>query len=713
MPETTEFSLPQVSEHLKSQLDNLVDELDDAVDDYKKLFNYFVASKFEGITPAQLRVCDRSNDQKIDFYFADDDQFVAYQCKLGEFETHESVISYGDEIVNEIEDIFTFVTDESGRSSGNKCAQEARNIYRQRKSAFEQLNGETSGETRTQFKLKICLAIYGLLSPGAIKRLDEFKITHGGGFNDLEIEIIDFETIRTELTLPFAKRDRPEKIKIKYVGDVFSSTNNWGYALVQANSFVELFKKHGMALFDLNVRYYLEKSSVNKQIKRTLSQSKGIDNFHLLNNGITISCTSWEKPKPTSGKDYFVLHNPQIINGCQTVISVCRAAAEYSEEYLRRKFESDCKVPVRIVLAQNEQLLDDIVTASNNQNKMSARNLRSNSTVQRMLQRNFEHRQRIKWFYERKDGEFESLKTTQDRNRNFKAKDFEYRPGRYRKVGNEDLAKTWLSFIGFSKDGSENIKAFDFEEQENPERGAISRYEWLFELRPLDSHWEKIALGPQVKFNLDNFESGAPTPEHYLLSYLLYEFTKAYLPSPQANKTRCLDKLRSTEKITASTSAEETNKYLAEDTDYVENQVLYNMKEVIVELFAMILVKTYGGLNEETVKRILALECFDSLYACPDFKGYVKELDTLDEGKKISNVLFSGFGFIREAIRRWLSVNKQRYLSNQRRIRFLHSSATIEEFKDELIKTNADTKAFGYPWKGQDVEFFESLPKLS
>src|SRR5215213_3859619 len=444
-----------------------------------------------------------------------------------------------------------------------------------------------------------------------------------------------------------------------------------------------------MALFDLNVRYYLERSAVNKQIKKTLNGTKGILNFHLLNNGITISCTSWEKPK-LPNKNYFTLHNPQIINGCQTVISIYRAASEYDEEHLRRKFIDECKVPVRIILAQEENLLDDIVTASNNQNRMSARNLRSNSTVQRILQRKFDL-QEVRWFYERKDGEFESLKMNQDRNRNFKARSYEYKLGKYRKVSNEDLAKTWLSLIGLSKDASENIKAFEFEEDSKSGEEITSRYEWLFEKRPLKKHWNSIPLGPQVKFDNDNFESQSPAPEQYLLSYLIYEFVKAYLPSPQSNKSECIRKLTESGKISRETTAEEINKFLMEDAAYVLNQILYNMKEVIVELFATIFIKTYGDLDENTVKKILKLQCFADLNNSPDFKSYIKELETSTPQEKMQNVLFTCFEFIKEAVSRWMMINKQEYFTNQRRIRFLHSSKSVESFKGSLNKTNEDT----------------------
>jgi AIPR protein len=183
-----------------------------------------------------------------------------------------------------------------------------------------------------------------------------------------------------------------------------------GYGLVPAITFYELFEAHRMALFDLNVRYYLERSSVNRQIIKTLSEVKGQKMFHLLNNGITVSCDGWKIPNVKDGDSpYMKLFNPQIINGCQTVISIYRAYLQIEDEYKQRSLQTDCLVPVRIIRTNKREVLDDVVTASNNQNKMTARNLKSNSPVQRVLQRKFDELEHA-WFYERKEGEFASLK---------------------------------------------------------------------------------------------------------------------------------------------------------------------------------------------------------------------------------------------------------------------------------------------------------------
>jgi hypothetical protein len=273
-------------------------------------------------------------------------------------------------------------------------------------------------------------------------------------------------------------------------------------------------------------------------------------------------------------------------------------------------------------------------------------------------------------------------------------------------INNEALAKAWLSFIGFSKDASEKINAFEFIDDGG-------RYEWLFERSPSSEHWNTVTLGPQVSFNEENFEPYAPEPVQYLLGYLIFEFVRAYLPSPQANRAECITRLKSTRKITDNSSAEDINKALMEDETYVLNQILYNMKEVIVELYSWILIKAYGLLNVDTAGKILQLPGIRGLYATPDFKPFVTNLRREDffENRE-DNVLFTCFEFIKEAVTRWKSIHEQEYLGQQRRIRYLHSTRVVEQMKDSLNKTNESTRRSEYEWKPPRISFLQSLPKL-
>ena len=95
------------------------------------------------------------------------------------------------------------------------------------------------------------------------------------------------------------------------------------------------------------------------------------------------------------------------------MLSIYTAYNDMSQ-HLQESFEQNCFVPVRIVETDDQDLLLQIVIATNNQNKMSARNLLSNALTQRNIQKGFK-KLSPKWFYQRKDEEFSSLKRYKQR----------------------------------------------------------------------------------------------------------------------------------------------------------------------------------------------------------------------------------------------------------------------------------------------------------
>ena len=685
-------------EMLVKTLDEIPDELPDVVEDYHTLFVFFIGNQFEGIRPQEIMeqnlLCDEKGEHGMDLYSVDENRFVVYQCKLPEWESIEDKLpKYDVDIINEAEDALTFLTDKAGTAKGNKFAQHARNKYRKMI--------ETCMQDNRTCKLEIILAYFGELTGPANMSLEELKKRWEKPNDECEFEIktIDYERIASELRLSSMTPARPADLYLQYKPMTEVHTNDWGYMLVPAIHFYTYFNQYKMGLFDLNIRSHLGTTHVNREIERTLCSSKGQKEFHLLNNGITISCTGW---KEYSDKSAVKVYHPQIINGCQTVISIYRAYSDMDSESNRRGLAEKCFVPVRIIQTQNPELLDRIVTSSNFQNEMSPRNLRANLSEQRTLQNKFDQLE-YKWFYERKDGEFDSLRNypTQP----FKVKHYQYAKNQFRKISNEDLAKSWLSFIGYSSLASEKIMAFELAEDGG-------NYDWLFLRRPTIEHWNSITKGPATEFEEDYFESSSPTPEQYLLSYLIYGFVKAYLPTHPWNKATCLERLKERKKIIATSSAEEVNKALMDDNEYLRNQILLNMKEVIIELYSWILCKTYGPITGDTAKAILQLEGFHSLFKEPDFKGYASELRVAKPMELSSNILYISMEFIREGVSRWQNMYRKEYQIAPRRIRLLHATQTIEQMKSILEETNEQTSEYGYKWKPVGKRFLETLPKL-
>ncbi|MBC8400548.1 MAG: AIPR family protein [Candidatus Marinimicrobia bacterium] len=667
-------------------LKNLVPE---DTDDPQYLFNYYVANVFEGIDPESAYVTDGSNDNGIDFFVVREERITVYQCKLPYLDKLKETSkpkSFDSSPIKEIKDGLSFITDEASIANANQKVKIARTEYRNRKRSFETSNDDQ------QFKIELVIAIFGVLTDSARKKYIEFKQEIEQNEN-ISLKIRQFEDFLNVLNVDFLTKRIPKKISLKYVSDTMVFLNRWGYCLVPAYQFYQLFNEHQLALFDLNVRFHYKRSSVNKEIENTLTHQKGQKNFHLLNNGISISCVGQNNIK---AENRIKLISPQIINGCQTVLSIYTAYNDMSQ-YLQESFEQKCFVPVRIVETDDQNLLSDIVIATNNQNKMSARNLLSNTLTQRNIQKGFNNLP-SKWFYQRKDEEYSSLKRYKQRG--FKASEYENRI-----LDNEELAKCWLSFIGFSTLASEKIRAFDKIEDKG-------NYEWLFEKRPLDEHWEKMIVGPQVKFDDNTFESFHPYPEQYLISYLTYNFMKVMIPSASKNRSDAIQRLRNTGQIEDYATPETINEKLNGDDVYIKNRIIDNMKEVLAELVAVTLIKKYGPLDRDISRKVLKLKGFKELLENPDFKSYKETIRNLSNEDKQEIVLWKCFHFLSEVVDRWKINNKQKYLSSQRRIRLLHDSKTIEEFKILLKEIENATKQYGYEWKEPKVSFLTSLPEI-
>lgn len=152
-------------------------------------------------------------------------------------------------------------------------------------------------------------------------------------------------------------------------------------------------------VFDLNIRKYLgNRGSVNPEILSTCSSNELSYLFWFLNNGITIVC---DKIDPVTDPDnpHVKLTNMQIVNGCQTASSLARAAAIGS-------LQKDTRVLVKIYQTGDSNLVDRIVLTTNNQNKISGRNLRSNDDDQSDLEKGFAL---YNLFYERKPRQYDNV----------------------------------------------------------------------------------------------------------------------------------------------------------------------------------------------------------------------------------------------------------------------------------------------------------------
>lgn len=146
-------------------------------------------------------------------------------------------------------------------------------------------------------------------------------------------------------------------------------------------------------IFELNVRDFggITDNRVNGDIEKTLKSDKK-DLFGLLNNGITIVGNSLSK-----GKDRYTIKNFYIVNGCQTTNVLHQNLAEIT---------SQMWISIKIVITNDDEIIKDIVKATNNQTEVKEIQLQSMEDYQKLLEsfyENFDDHYQL--YYERRAGQ--------------------------------------------------------------------------------------------------------------------------------------------------------------------------------------------------------------------------------------------------------------------------------------------------------------------
>ena len=146
-----------------------------------------------------------------------------------------------------------------------------------------------------------------------------------------------------------------------------------------------LFERHHDLLLERNIRRYLglRNNRVNAAIHETLQDASKRENFYFFNNGITMICRKF-RHNALQGENFQVrIEGIQVINGGQT----CKTIQQTLKSLPHEEF-SNIYVLLRLYeLAEDDQeLVNDITYATNSQNPVDLRDLRSNDVIQKQLE---------------------------------------------------------------------------------------------------------------------------------------------------------------------------------------------------------------------------------------------------------------------------------------------------------------------------------------
>lgn len=126
-------------------------------------------------------------------------------------------------------------------------------------------------------------------------------------------------------------------------------------------------------IYDKNIRKFLgHRGNINQKIKETLDTTP--ENFGLYNNGITIIVREWRNAQ--NEKDSYVLYEPSIVNGCQTVSTIWNVLSAYDNsggtgvggKQWREKFDKAISIIKIAKVSEDDELIENITRYTNSQN---------------------------------------------------------------------------------------------------------------------------------------------------------------------------------------------------------------------------------------------------------------------------------------------------------------------------------------------------------
>lgn len=165
-------------------------------------------------------------------------------------------------------------------------------------------------------------------------------------------------------------------------------------ASLRATELVKMAGIENQALFAWNVRLSLGRTKVNKAIAQSVASPAEHKNFMLYHNGLTVLATDVELDEHA---DELRIDRYSVVNGAQSLSTLHDKRSVVSE---------DLRLLARVVnLDPATDLAAMITRNSNNQNAIGARDLQSNSVIQKRLKEDFRRSFDHQFGYEIKRGE--------------------------------------------------------------------------------------------------------------------------------------------------------------------------------------------------------------------------------------------------------------------------------------------------------------------
>ncbi len=462
--------------------------------------------------------------------------------------------------------------------------------------------GGDGGEIQDVYKIDISLILSGSgLTDQAKEMFREIQqssknLTVNGVECSVEFKILGIDRLlEAQWALGnFGWRDRGgdkrDRITVAIRGDVIDD-EGFKVFFAKAYDLINGYEDFGQRIFEDNVRCAISKSAVNKKIEDQIQTEKGIKKFHLLNNGLTILAESVSaKPSDRGKPGCATFVKPGIVNGLQTITTLSETYKDMGSE-LKKIFEKECYVLVRAFEKGAVEDVGELIIATNTQNVMDPRNLKSNEEEQKALEKDFA---KEGWFYERKEFAWEAFRESEDwptlpgkKPQHFAIQtSHDARRRKYRVAENSHVAEAWLAFIGFSSEAMHDKKRIFVDTHDY--------YKTVFERRP-EQHSLQEGGDYRLKYDprriKEDFEPQSPPHQALLTAYLLSKAAKQLTPSNQDHRKHMEKKLGIT---STRITPEEKATLLMKESEYLAGVVKNTAMYIYVEMVGYLLFKKYG-----------------------------------------------------------------------------------------------------------------------
>lgn len=167
--------------------------------------------------------------------------------------------------------------------------------------------------------------------------------------------------------------------------------------IIQIHDMIQKDESENYCLFEKNVREYLGCKGINGKIADTLKNPEERVNFFNYNNGITIICDEVKNEQDTNRisnelNQKYVVKNPQIVNGCQTVSTIHEVLSKYhTNDNIKEEFKDTFVVVKLLKLSATDEkqsnLYKNIVKYNNSQNSINEKDFAANQTEFETLQK--------------------------------------------------------------------------------------------------------------------------------------------------------------------------------------------------------------------------------------------------------------------------------------------------------------------------------------